>query len=371
MTVLSAAVLLVQQTADEIFESALELAALLGLPTTSWRAGDPTRTQLRTQSNKIAQLDGVRLEYARSAFLETAEGDMLKLRALDVYNVEAEEETFATPTVTVDNTGGGLFEVDAGGLVFSDSSTGATYVNQLPVTIDPLETGVEILLIAEVGGAAGSVGVDDIDTIVSPPLEGVEIQGNTASAGVDAQSDEGIKEQCTASLGALSPDGPADAYEYVARNSELTGVEGITRALAVGDSDDGTIQVYVGTASAAVGAPELALIQAAIDIWAQPLCSDATVASMTPVEIETTFTITPAAPEAQDQIEAALDSYFAAWDYDSQGGIVARDALASLVRAAVAEATGSQPHTVVVDVPAADAPYVEDQFPTRGTVTLL
>lgn len=372
-TPLSAAVLLVKETADQILAKSLELAAAVGLPVTSWRVGDPTRTQLRTQARKLEQLDAVRLEYARSAFLETAEGAMLTLRAADVYNVAREEETFATPTIVLNNTGGGLYEIDARGLVFSCSATGATYTNQSPVTINPLTSGISVLLEAEQGGSAGSVAADEIDGIVSPPLEGVEITSNTASSGIDAQSDEGVKEQCLASLGALSPDGPADAYEFVARNSELTGVDGITRALASGDSADGTVTIYVGTATAGVAAPELAAIQAAIDQWAQPLCTDATVVSMTPVNLTATFTITPAAPGAQDAVEAALDAYYAEWDHGDTGGLVAKDALAALVRTVVREATGAVPHTVVVTLlggGTVDYPLTEAQFPVRGTVTL-
>lgn len=367
-TPLSAATLLVKETADAILAKSLELAALVGLPVTSWRVGDPTRTQLRTQARKLEQLDAVRLEYARSSFLETAEADMLTLRAADVYNVEREAETFAAPTVMLNNTGGGLYEIDARGLVFSNSATGATYVNQSAVTINPFTSGISVLLEAEQGGSAGSVGVDEIDGIVSPPLEGVEITSSTASSGVDAQSDEGVREQCHASLGALSPDGPADAYEFVARNSDLTGVLGITRALAAGDSGDGTVDVYVGTDTAAVAAPELALIQAAVDVWAQPLCTDATVQSMTPVSINHTITITPASPGAQDAVESALDVYYAAWDHSDAGGLVARDALASLVRTAVQSATGALPYTVAIS--GSDVAMAMNEFPVRGTVTL-
>lgn len=373
-TTLSAAVLLVKQTADEILAASLELCSLLGLAVTSWRVGDPMRTLLRTQARKLESLDAVRNEYARSSFLSTAEGDMLTLRGLDVYNVEREEQTFATPTVTVDNAGGGYFEIDAGGLVFSSTVTGATYVNQSAVVINPLETGVDILLIAEVGGSEGSAALDDVDTIVSPTLTGVTAVTSTASAGVDAQSDEGVKEQCLASLGALSPDGPADAYEYVARNADLTGVEGITRALAAGDSSDGTVTVYVGTATAAVAAPELADIQAAVDVWAQPLCTDATVASMTPVSLTSTFTIVPAAPGAQAQVETDLDAYYADWDHGDTGGLVARDALAAIVRAAVLTATGSAPYTVAVTLLGGglvDYTLTQAQFPVRSTVTLV
>jgi hypothetical protein len=92
---------------------------------------------------------------------------------------------------------------------------------------------------------------------------------------------------------------------------------------------------------------------------------------MSPVTQDTTFTITPASPATQAAVEVALDAYFASWDYDRQGGLVARDALASVVRGAIASSTGATPYTVVVTAPASDQVLTSAQFPVRGTVTLL
>jgi hypothetical protein len=369
-TPVSVTVLLEPETADEILATLLEVGELAGLPVTTWRAGDPTRAQWRGLARKLESADAIQTELAKAAFItgpegQRAEGEWLSLRVADVYGVEREEEEFATPTIELDNAGGGVFEIDALGATFSNSLTGATYKNQLPFTIDALETGVEVLLIADEGGSAGTIGLDEIDTIVSPTLTGVVIVGNTASAGVDEQSDEGLIEQALATLGALSPNGPADAYEFVARSETLTTVAGVTRALGDGDTSDGTVTVYVATTTAALSAPNVALIQAAIDTWAQPLCTDATVVSGTAQTIP--VTLTGLDSEAQDVVEAALDTLFASIEF---AGLVARDAITSAARVA-AVAGGFPPGGGVgCTSPAVDSTLATGVFPVRGTVTL-
>lgn len=370
-TPLSVFVLLVRETADEIFDAALTLAELVGLPVTSWRAGDPTRTQLRAQAAKLAKSDEVVTELAKACFItgpvgERAEGEWLKLRVADVYGVDPDEASFAAPTVMLDNAGGGLYEVDALSATFSSSVKGATFKNQATFTINPLATGVAVLLVADAAGSAGSVGVDEVDTLVSPTLTGVTIAGSTASAGIDEQSEQGLIDQALATLGALSPNGPADAYEFVARSSGLTGIDGVTRAQSAGDASDGTVTVYVATTTAALSGPSVAAIQTAEDTWAQPLCTDATVVSGTPQTVDVTLTGVPAG--AQDVTEAALDALFASIDF---GGDVIVDALTSAVRVACVAAGFTVAGAIVPSVPAVGFTLATGVFPVRGTVTLL
>lgn len=369
-TPLSAVALMARQTADEILALALEVAALVGLPVTTWRVGDPTRTQFRALSTKLAAADAIQSELAKASFItgpadERASGDWLTLRVSDVYGVDREEATFSTPSVFLDNAGGGLFELDARGLVVSSSATGATFRNQSPVTINPGQTGLEVSLVADAGGSAGSVGANELDTIVSPPIVtlGVTIASSTAAIGSDAQSDVGLIEQALATLGALSPNGPVDAYEFVARNAALTGVEGVTRAKAEGDTSDGTVVVYVATAAAALDGPSVAAIQVAVDTWAQPLCTDATVISGTPQTVPVTYVLTPAHPEAQDAIEAAVAAHFAVVDF---GGQVTTSALVSIAHAVC----GASLVKAVVSSPVVDITLAAGVFPVRGSVVL-
>ncbi len=366
-TPLSVFSLIAKQTADEIFAIALEVAALVGLPVSTWRTGDPTRTQFRALARKMATADEVQVELAKANFItgpatERAEGAWLTLRVKDVYGPEREEATFATPSVTLDNAGGGQFDLDAGALIVSSSSTGATFKNQAQVTIAPLQTNVLVALVADVAGSAGTVGVDEIDTVVSPVLAGVTIDSSTAAIGSDAQSDLGLIEQALATLGALSPNGPADAYEFVARSEDLTGIAGVTRAKSDGDTEDGTVTVYVATATAALDGGSVADIQAAVDIWAQPLCTDATVVAGTPTTVAVTYALTPAHPEAQDAIESALDVYFASVDF---GGTITSSALES-----IAHVTCGATLINAVATSAGIGTLAAGVFPVRGTVVL-
>lgn len=357
--------LLVRQTAADFYTAALELAELVGLPVSTWRTGDPTRTMLRADADAFETLDGVQAEIAASAFLETATGDWLTLRASDVYGVERQEATFATANVTLANAGGGLFELAPGGLIVKNATTGATFTNQATTTINPLAGSTVVSVVAQEAGVSGSSAVNDIDTIVTPTMTGVTVTASTAALGADAQSDEGLREQCLATLGSLSPAGPADAYEFVARNLELTGIQGVTRAKAVGDNATGTVTVYVATTTAALDAPSVAAIQTAVDKWATPLAIEATVEPGAPQTVDVDLTLTPARPEMQDVAEAAIAAYLASIDF---GGTIAPDAIQSAVRVAIV-AAGSAVTVVVCTDPALTV-LADDTFPVLGAAVL-
>jgi phage-related baseplate assembly protein len=357
--------LLVRQTAAEFYAAALELAELVGLPVSTWRTGDPTRTMLRADADAFETLDSVQAELAASAFLETATGAWLTLRAKDVYGVERQEATFAAANITVANVGGGLFELSPGGLIVKNSVTGATFANQETVVIEPLAPSTVVSVVAQEAGVGGSSAANDIDTIVSPALTGVSISSATGAVGSDEQSDEDLREQCLATLGALSPSGPADAYEYVAGNVELTGVAGVTRRQASGDSADGTVIVYVATATSGLDGPSVAAIQAAVDEWATPLCTDATVQSGTARTINVTLDLTPNLPSMQSVVESAVAEYFAGVDF---GGVIAPDAIASAARVAIV-AAGVNVTIVDCSSPALQT-LDAGEFPVLGAVVL-
>jgi phage-related baseplate assembly protein len=207
--------------------------------------------------------------------------------------------------------------------------------------------------------------VDEIDTIVSPALTGVSIIDSTRAVGSDEQSDEDLRAQCLATLGSLSPAGPADAYEYVAGNATLTGVEGVARRKASGDNVTGAVTVYVATATASLSGPSVALIQAAIDKWATPLAIVATAQSGSTSTINVTLNLTPNLPSMQAVVESALAEYFASVDF---GGTIAPDAIASAARVAIAAAGASV--TIVECVAPVLQTLAANRFPVLGTVTL-
>lgn len=362
-TPLSVFALVAASTKEAIFKTALQVASAVGLPVETWRAGDPTRTSYLWLAEALETLDLQRVSLAGSSFLRTAVGAWLTLRAKDVYNVDRQEQTFATSGVVFVNAKGGFFELDARSMVVSNSTTGETYTNEADFVINPLSTSSPVTFVAVNGGARGTAAVDAIDTIQSPVLDGVTIDSSTAAIGTDEQSDPGLVEQCLATLGALSPNGPFDAYEFVARSEDLTGIAGVARAKSSGDNTTGTVSVYVATATAGLDGGSVAAIQAAIDLHAEPLCTVATVISAAPQTVAFTLALTPTHAEAQAKIEAALDAYLATVPL---GGTVARSAVVAVVHNTIAIVGLS----VSVTLPASDVVLAVDRFPVRGTVVL-
>jgi hypothetical protein len=189
----------------------------------------------------------------------------------------------------------------------------------------------------------------------------VTITSNTASSASDEQDEAGLEAECLASLGALSPNGPADAYEYVVQNSALTGVQGITRARSFGDTSDGTVIVYAATDTAALSGPVVAALQAAVDEWAEPLCTAATVASGTPQVIAFTLSGVPA--DGETIATAAVGAYLATVDF---GGTVARDGITSAVRVALTEGDFVFGPVIGITTPATDIVLPDASFPVAG-----
>lgn len=275
-TPFSVTTLFTVETAAKIFSSGLEVAAALGVPVSSWRTGDPTRSLYKFTAQKLATLDGVSGKFIQSGFLSTAAGDWLTVLAFEVYNVPRGEATYADPKVTVKNTGGGFYEVEPGDLTFKNSTTGKTYHNTNGATLSAGAT-VTFDLIADEAGSASSAGANEIDELVTTLLK-VEIQSSTVGLADDQESDEELRTRCRASLGALSPNGPADAYEFIALSSDFTGNTSINRARATG-STSGLVTLIIASQSGAADAAALTAVLNAVLRWATPLCVSVNVVS--------------------------------------------------------------------------------------------
>lgn len=358
--------LYIVKTGEQILSSALAIAAGLGLPVTSWRAGDPTRATIKAMSEELATREQVTSEFIKSGFLDDATGEWLRVLALQVYGVEPTEATYATPTVTLVNGGGGFYPIEPGDVTVKASSSGKTYHN---TTGGTLSAGVTLALVfvADEAGSDSSVAINEVDELVTTLL-GVTITASTASLALDDQDEESIRIQCRATLGALSPNGPPDAYEYVARNVELTGAAGVTKAKTIPDSSDGTVLLYVAGPSGAVSGPDVALVQTAIERWATPLCVTPTAVSATAVTVNVAAVITgndlPAGLDASAEI--ALDALFALYQIEAT---VTRSAIISCLHA-LTVALGASNVSVSLATPAADVTMTAGQVADLGTVAI-
>jgi phage-related baseplate assembly protein len=191
------------------------------------------------------------------------------------------------------------------------------------------------------------------------------IAGSTSAAAQDQQSIECLRDQCGDTLGALSPNGPPDAYEYVCKNAALTGVTEINRATAIGDSDEGIVTVYVASADGAVSAESVAAAQTAVELWATPLCIRPFVESAVPLSVPVTAQILGDSIPADYAalINGALGELFLSLPI---GGVVYRSRLIATIHSAVPQATN-----VILISPALDVTPTADQVPIVGAVSVL
>ena len=354
-------------TKEQFLTYGLSIATSLGLPVTSWRVGDPTRTLFEFLAEVLATRDEYASELAKAALLSTATGEWLTIVAREQYGIERVAATYATPTVTLANVGGGRYEYEAGDIVVQDSSSGVNYRNTADGVIDGAGS-VTLDFVCETAGSDGSVGANYIDTLVSPVWADITVTASTASIGVDEQSDYELRLQCTASLGALSPNGPSDAYEYVARNSALTGRTDVTMARAFGDNATGTVTVYIAGPDGAVSGAAVAAVQTAVEQWATPLCITPTVvsASETPVNVTATITATDVPSGLGDSAEVAVSALIAAV------GIGRPVTLAALIHTiyAHAESLGCASISVALSAPAADVSIADSAIAVPGMLTI-
>ena len=354
------------QSLATILNRGLDIAAGLGLPVTTWRVGDPTRTLYYYQAEVLAAREEMTAEFIRSATLSTAQGDWLKVVARELYGVEPVEASYVVTTVTLTNAGGGYYNLDPGDFTVSSSTSGKTFRN----TSSGAFAGPGVIVfdvIADEAGSDSNVLVNEIDTLVTV-LNGVTVTASAAAVATDAQSDESIREQCRATLGALSPNGAADAYEYVARNSALTGTTEVTRAKAVEAAGLGQVTVVLAGATGDVSPAAVAFVQDAIIKWATPLTvtSWAESALEQPVNVTITYSGDDFPAGFDDAAEALLLSLINSVPIQ---GMVARSALIAAVDN-YARAQGASNVSVLCSAPAADVTVLEDYVATGGTISV-
>lgn len=354
-------------TFDAILQVGLDVAQAIGLPVSSWRTGDPTRSTYTYLARVLATHSESNAAYIQGGFLSTAGEQWGEVVASEVYGVDRPQDTASTPTVTLHNGGGGVYTIDAGDLTVKSTATGITFHNTTGGALNPGNT-VTFNLVADAAGSLGTVTVNEIDAFVTTFL-GVTITGSTASVGIDKQSLDALKRDCADTRGALSPSGPPDAYEYVARSSKLTGIATPLRSRSTNDSDTNTVTLYICDSSGTADTDTVDAVQSAIETWANPLCTTAVVVSATPSIITIAGTIygTSLPSDAVARLTAALTTYFASLPIaDETGGTVFVTPITALFHETIPEITH-----VLLAAPASDTAYVQGNVPIIGTVTIL
>jgi hypothetical protein len=367
-------------TIEECRDAIYAVLASKGTDVTAWKPGAVVRTIVYALALLAAAFSRLQAMLARSAFLDTATGAWLTLVARHVYGVERLEGAFATGVVVVDNGGGGVYSGDPGDLVFLGTN-GKEYRNTDPFLIPALTTDIELPVRAVEIGSESSAPPNTI-TSLSTPLIAVTCTNPLAVVGVDPELDPALRARCRNRLGVLSPNGPKDAYRFVATTAtRIDGSDvGVTRVHTVADGF-GVIQVYVASATGEVlgdatdPATDLGAVALAIHESAEPQAVDAQVQSAVPVVIPVTYEAWVRATSLSDtQLEDLIALRLAAWmaTVPIGGQVLPGDpgrVYVTAVQSAIARSFDEPPIRVEVAAPAADLDLAANEAPTLGTVT--
>lgn len=305
--------LLARVTPDSVKSSLYGIASSLGLSTTSWGSGSVVRTLIAVVAQLYSGLVDLMVLVTRYGFLDLSEGDWLRRLALEVYGVAAIEATYATGGVTLTNAGGGVYSFDPGDVVVRCSATGKTYLNVDAFALGASSASTQQFRAAELGTAsnAAPAGIDELVTT----LVGVTVTNAAAVVGVDGETDASLRERCRDSLGALSPDGPRAAYQFVARTPGLVGGVIVARVRTLAADGYGSVTVVIAGPEGGLDAGSVTSVQTGVDAWATPLGVAATVQSATevPLTVDATVYVTTAGGLTSGAVEAmaktALQSY--------------------------------------------------------------
>jgi len=371
-------------TVAEIKTAIYDTMAANGVDTTAWKPGAVVRTMVAGVAIILAAFSSLIALLARSGFLSLSEGEWLTLVARYVYNTERITATFATGSVTIDNASGNIYAIDPGDLILLNTATDATYRNTELVNIGSMQTGVIVAVQADIEGSGGTAAAGAIDDFVTTFL-GLSVTNDAALVGTDAELDPELRSRAELATGALSPNGPADAYRYFAASAVRAAdgeAIGVTRIKVTPDGAGG-VAVVVATGSGGVtgtsGDPDtdLGAVHLAMEENAVPLGITLTTTSATVTTVAVTATVwvleTLADTDAtlESAVQDALNALLAGMPI---GGVVISPADGKVYKQALEGAVSSVFGTSLVNLsmgtPAADTTLTGSQAPVMGTLTL-
>lgn len=367
-------------TETEAFDTLIAILEAVGFPVSSWHKGGIYRSIFKVIGKALSHVTDLQALIAGSGFLDYAEtGGWLEFVAEQFFNVIATPASFATGTLTIDNNEGGVFHFEPREFRCFNPTSQKVYLNRDAFDVAPNQTGVEVTIDAlEIGASSSS----DANAIVGieTPGNGLSCANDAAVVGFDAESAPSIRIRCRAKWGALSPDGPKAAHEYVARTFELNGGVVVTRVKGFWNSDIGEVLIYVAGPSGALGDDDVAKIQDAVDRLSACTGIDATVVSATNLIVNVTATIwfhsslNLTTTDMQTATAAYLTSWVAGLDIGGEdtgsGGKVYRAA----VEGALQRVPGKPVITASVGTPASDLAVALStsvgEVPVPGTMTI-
>lgn len=354
-----------------------------GVKTSSWKPGAIARTIVSAVALVLSAFSTLQQRIAESGFLELAAGDWLTIVAREVYGVERNAGTFAAGNVTFNNTGGGVFTPAIGDVIVSNSTTGKTYRNTAAFSLGAFQTGVLVPFEAIEIGAASTAAPGDIDTLETVLLA-VTVTNASALVGQDPETDADLRTRCLARTGTLSPNGPADAYRFVALSAVTSSgtPAGVTRVRTIPDGA-GSVSVIVATPSGPVlgtigdTSTALGAVDEAIQTQVVPLAVTAITISASAWTVAVTYqawvknSIGLTAPQIQSNVALALTDFLATMPIGGVRKVPGSGyVFVEQLEGVIAEAIGTDFLVdLAMSVPAADVLVALGGAPVLGTVT--
>lgn len=294
MTTPSLADLYAPLTREQIEAKFLVIAQLLNFDITAWEPLSSVRTFNAIVAQAMSNETQTTTLMARSVLLDFAantDGTInpwLTLFGASWFNVPREEATFATTVVALTNASGSPYTIAPGDLHFAvttGTNAGALYTNTTGGVLAASGT-LDVTIVADVAGSGSSATSGTITTMVTP-LSGVTASNFDPANGKDDELDPPYVLRLKSSFGALSPNGPEDAYRFFALNAvhpDGTPVD-VNRAKVSPYSPTGQVVVYVASAAGVVPgtvgnlATDLGLVADNIFRNAMSICDTPTISS--------------------------------------------------------------------------------------------
>lgn len=377
--------LVTPQTRDDVLASEITVAQSEGLDTTTWQVGSVIRTLMVIVAQIVSIFSSVIIEPIKGGF-----GDLLstlawaQVWAKGLYNVDAITAQPATGALTITNPTAKNYLWPPGEIIVAHSVTGRTYRNVAQVTIPANATVTDVQIASDGVGTTNNAAPGLITVLVGPSMDQVTVTNPLSVLGADDETVSALVVRARESLAALSPDGPKDAYNYIAKTPAFAAVATpITKAATFADPNTGLVTVYLATADGAPVASDVAIVQTAIDKWAEPWCVSATAVAADNLSVDVTYTVwvktsSLSATQIKNAIANALAVFFSGTDTNPIGGIVTPpatgfvyvDSLIVVISTATLD-SGTSLGVVRADIatPSTDVSVAKNQIAVLGTVT--
>lgn len=372
--------------ADEIEAEVLSLCATGGLTTSAWQPGSVVRTMIAILSEVISRKSLVEVEIAKGGLGDLASPTWAKLWAERIYNVIFVPAASATGYLVLTNATATPHTLQPGDLIVAHAVTGKTYRNQDVIEVPASgSTDPAFAIMADEVGTASNAEPGAITRVVAPgSLIGVTATNPGAVLGADEETTEKLVERTRLKLGSFSPLGPKKAYDFVARTplDQFPAVDGtllaptstpITRTRTTLNLATGDVETYLATAGGAPTGPDVDLVQAGFERWAEPWGTTSVALAASDLNVPVSYEVWVRTSLSEAQVaslaSAALAAYFASVDVG--GVVIPPDTGAIYVEAIENVIHMSIPGAkrVRVTAPAADVAVSPFQVPVLGAVS--